>query len=325
MLWRITAICCIAFSLLSCQTSAPFIPADVIIADAHGGGSVIDFNNSETILASGGWSGYIRLWKMPDGTKHAAWKAHKGEVTSLHFTGNDKLLISSGYDGFIKIWSTSTGKLVKQINTLHTIHTTEIDELRNLIISGHINGMIRIWRLTTLSPLKQRKQHNSPVKAIAFHDNIIASSGSGGDVMLWPGSAPSSKLPSPFSAVRSLSFAENGRILLGGGWFNLYRWTLNENKLQVLDTEHRGIIRNMQLLDNDSTLATISRQTDSAVLFLDPQTGAVKQRFQSHDLCGVDVTVSRHQKFLATTSDDASVRIWWLHKLPETEPSDSGH
>jgi len=61
-------------------------------------------------------------------------------------------------------------------------------------------------------------------------------------------------------------------------------------------------------------LATISRQTDSAVLFLDPLTGVSKKRFQSHDLCGVEITVSRNRNFLATTSDDSSIKIWRLNK-----------
>jgi len=305
------------FFLISCQVSPPFIPADVIIEDAHGGGSVLRFNHSETILASGGWSGFIRLWNIPDGTKRFSWKAHIGEVTGVYFSNNDNMIISSGHDGFINIWST-TGKLLQQINTLYSIRSMVINETHDLIVTGHIDGIIRTWKLTSLSALKQRKQHNSPVRSVAFstHNNMIASSGSGGDIMLWPKSEPSIKLPSTFGDIRSLTFTKNGQILLGSGWFNLYRWTLNDYKLQSLDTEHRGIIRNMALLDNEATLATISRQTDSAVLFLDAETGALKQRFQSHDLCGVDVTISKNQNFMATSSDDASVRLWWLKNIP---------
>ena len=314
MAWKVTISFFIIFCLASCQTSNPAVPSNVIIEDAHGGGSVVKFNENETILASGGWSGYIRLWKIPEGTKKYAWKAHEGEVTGLYYADNDKLIISSGYDGFIKIWSTLTGQLKQQVNTSHAIQTMAIDEQSDLIITGHIDGRVRTWQLTTLSLLQQRKQHHSPVRAVAYHahNGMIASSGSAGDVLLWPESAASINLPSPFSDIRTLTFAENGQILLGGGWFNLYRWTLHDQKLHILDTEHRGIIRNMELLDDDTTLATISRQTDSAVLFLDAATGAVKKRFQSHDLCGRDVTVSKNQHFLATTSDDASVRIWWL-------------
>lgn len=317
MLRKIVTICFIVLCLISCQISPPSVPANIIIEDAHGGGSVVEFNNNETLLASAGWSGYIRLWNIPDGTYHHSWKAHQGEVTGLNFINNDKLIVSSGYDGFIKIWSINNGQLEKQIDSSASIRSMAIDDKHNLIVTGHADGFVRAWNLKTLALIKQRKQHNSPVRSVALNNdnNMIASSGSGGDVILWPMSAPSIKLPSPFTDIRTLTFSENGQILLGGGWFNLYRWTIQDQKVQILNTEHRGIIRNMVLIDEGETLATISRQTDSSVLFLDSLTGEVKQRFQSHDLCGVDVTVSSNQNYMATTSDDASVRIWWLNKI----------
>ena len=89
----------------------------------------------------------------------------------------------------------------------------------------------------------------------------------------------------------------------------LYRWNPASGELASLKTEHRGIINNIQFTP-DGQLASISRQTDSAVLFLDPLSGETSARFQKHDLCGVAVNVSPDGRYLATTSDDASVRIW---------------
>ena len=322
MFLKISIIHLFLFSLISCQSLAPSIPANVIIENAHGGGSVVKFNNSETILASGGWSGFIRLWETPKGTKIHSWKAHEGEITGLFFSNNDKQIISSGYDGSIKLW-TANGELIKERNALPTILSLVVIEEQELIITGHNNGMVQTWNLSDLAPLEQRKQHNSPVRSVAYSEqtHMIASSGSNGDVMLWPQSEPSIKLLSSFTDIRTLIFTQNGQVLLGGGWFDLYRWTLQDKKLLILDTEHHGIIRNMDLLDNGTTVATISRQTDSAVLFLNSQNGMVKQRFQSHDLCGTDIAVSKNQSYLATTSDDASVRIWWLNQLSPVDTS----
>ena len=82
--------------------------------------------------------------------------------------------------------------------------------------------------------------------------------------------------------------------------------------LTTMATEHYGIIKSVQYTGKGESLATISRQTDSSVYFLDPLSGAVTRRFQQHDLCGADVSVSPDGRYLATTSDDASVRIWVL-------------
>jgi len=84
----------------------------------------------------------------------------------------------------------------------------------------------------------------------------------------------------------------------------------------VLATEHTGVLKALRITIDGRRLASISRHTDSLVAFLDPNTGATLQRFQRHRLCGADVAVSEDGRYLAATSDDASVRLWDLHQLP---------
>jgi len=304
-----------ALSLLlsSCQLVKPFVPADVIIEDAHGGGSLVRFNAQETILVSGGWAGKLRFWHLPAGTAGISWQAHDDELTGASFIQHDEALVTTGYDGWIKRWSAS-GTLLQQVDTHSAIRSMVLDEAEDVLITGHVDGSVRVWRLQDLRLMAQKHHHAKDIRAVTWYGpkKWIASSSFDGTVWLWPLGKPPVKLETPPSDARTLSFAEGGKTLLGGGWFHLFRWSLQNQTLQVVKTEHAGIIRNMQLVQQGKTLATISRQTDSAVLFLDPNTGKVKQRFQSHDLCGADVTVSRRHRFMATTSDDASVRIWRL-------------
>ena len=97
----------------------------------------------------------------------------------------------------------------------------------------------------------------------------------------------------------------------GGSWFRLFRWNLQDGALTILPTQHHGIIKSVEYVSN-GVLATISRQTDSSVYFLDPASGETLRSFQRHELCGGDITISPEGRYLATTSDDASVRIWVL-------------
>lgn len=116
-------------------------------------------------------------------------------------------------------------------------------------------------------------------------------------------------LPLPPTVARTLVFSADGGELYGAGWFKLFRWEIAARRLTVLPTEHRGVINALFLQPNGS-LASISRQTDSAVLSIDPGNGKTLKRMQAHQLCGADIAASRDGRFLATTSDDASVRIW---------------
>ena len=74
----------------------------------------------------------------------------------------------------------------------------------------------------------------------------------------------------------------------------------------------------MQFVNGGDELATISRQTDRSVYLLDPKSGEVIRKFRQHELCGAAVAVSGDGRYLGTTSDDASVRIYDLGKSTET-------
>ena len=130
--------------------------------------------------------------------------------------------------------------------------------------------------------------------------------------MLWTEDGSVRPLATPPADAWTLAFSPDGQTLSGGTWFRLYRWDLDDGTLTTIATEHHGIIKSIQYIDNGNELASISRQTDSAVYFLDAESGEVKRRFQRHDLCGGDIAVSPDGRFLATTSDDSSVRFWLL-------------
>ena len=100
----------------------------------------------------------------------------------------------------------------------------------------------------------------------------------------------------------------------------MFRWDLQTGALTSLPTEHHGLIRSLQMSPDGAYIASISRQTDSNVLFLDPNKGEVTRRFDKHDLCGAYVAVSPDGQFLASTSDDATIKLWNLNapaNLPE--------
>jgi len=79
-----------------------------------------------------------------------------------------------------------------------------------------------------------------------------------------------------------------------------------------LNTPHKGIIASLAWSPATRELMSISRQTDSSVLALDPESGALRKNYGKHDLCGASVAVTADGRYRITTSDDASVRIWHL-------------
>ena len=314
--WSMLAI--FALSLHGCAAT-PSIPSNLILNDAHTIATIVAFDERSQTLASGGSEGGIRLWRLPDGNRLAAWKAHTDSVEGLAFVDNDRTLLSSSYDGTLARW-TLAGKLLERITTPSPITSMAVDENHGRVITGHGDGYVRQWRLANLELLSTLPVHRGKIRVVTYHaaNGQLASSGTDGQVYLWHDGEQPRRLPTPPTDARGLTFSPDGKWLTGGGWFKLFRWHLADGSLQALNTEHHGIIQSLDYSRDGNTLASISRQLDSAVYFLDAQTGAVTRRFQPHDLCGTYARLSPDERYLATASDDASVRIWDLqHPLPE--------
>jgi WD40 repeat protein len=308
------ALLLLATGLLSaCSAKYVTEPADVIHERAHSGGSVVAFARSGEFMVSGGWEGAVQLWRMPDGERTARWHAHTDSVNGLAFVGADWRVLSAGYDGVLAEW-TLGGQPVRRIQTPAPVTHMVASESRDRVVTGHADGSVRVWRLADFSLLDTRTVHRGAVRAVAMDPGSrrYASSGSDGAVFAWEEVGAARALDDPPMDAWSLVFSPDGGQLYGGTWFRLLRWDLGDGALASLPTAHHGIIRSLQFTEGGATLASISRQTDSAVYFLDPGTGAVTRRFQKHDLCGASVAVSPQGRYLATTSDDASVRIWVL-------------
>ena len=289
--------------------------ADVTLEDAHSGGSALAISPDSRILASGGKSGWLRLWRLDGGKALARWRAHKRTVNGIHFIRGGRRLISASFDGMIAEWDLE-GRLKREWQTPSPILSLVADSKSNIVLTGHGDGQVRLWRLSTSELLHAWQIHDGYIKAVALDAarGRFAASGHDGELAYWKiGVNPRYFDQSSYSSA-TLEFSPEGRYLYGAGWFSLYRWELASGVLQKLKTEHFGRINRIAFMPDGKRLASISRQTDSAVLILDGATGKTVRRFQKHDLCGAVVTVSRDGRYMATTSDDASVRIWDLKK-----------
>ncbi len=309
----------LAFTLImvtaACQLRESGRAADVVINDAHGGGSMLAFSPDGRLLASGGWGGRLRLWSLPSGRPAGTWQAHDETVNGAAFVRGGREIVSAGYDGWLRRWNLR-GKRLAQRRTPSPVTHMQVDEQADRLLTGHADGFVRLYRLSDFHLLGQRHLHDGAVRAVARHHATgqWASSGHDGRVFVWRELARVRRLPDPPTDARTLAFNPDGRILTGGGWFRLFRWRLADGRLRTLPTPHRGIIQTLQYTADGRGIFTISRQTDSSVLLLDPRSGRLIRRFRQHDLCGGYLRLSPDGHWLATTSDDASVRIWHLKR-----------
>lgn len=296
------------YTVLAACSMQPSIPPNVTIEDAHSGGNMVAFSPNGRLLASVGWDGQARVWGLPDGAMLASWQAHDGDATGVAFV-SEQALVTGGEDGRVAKWR-SDGVLVSEVETPSSVRYLAVDG--TLLVTGHRDGTVRRWDALSLTVQSGSPIHDGAVHAVAAHQasGFTASSGTDGRVFLVDADGRIRELERPPVDAWTLIFSPDGNRLSGGGWFKLYNWDTKEGAIDVRDTPHWGIVKGMDYLPDGQTLATISRQTDSSVHFINGESGELVERYKAAPLCGADVRVSPDGRYLATTSDDASVRIW---------------
>lgn len=298
--------------LTGCATGQPELQPNVIMERTlQDGGSALGVDPQSTRVIGGGWDGTVQVWRLVDGKELARWRAHQGTVHGAVFLDQDHIL-TAGYDGGVMLWDPK-GKQLASYGAGSPITAFDIAADLRTFVTGHSDGYVRWWQTEGVKPLGQMNVHEgAEVLAVAMHPNgtMAASSDDDGRVALV---APDGKfrwLDEPPTDALTLTFAREGSGLYGAGWFNLFRWASAGDKVQVLDTDHRGEIKRITFTPDGRELASISRQTDSAVLLLDPESGRTLREVGKHDLCGGVVTLSPDGRYLVSTSDDATVRVW---------------
>ncbi len=287
------AVLALAAGLCLAGCAMPSIPPSVALEDVHNNGYALAFDSRSSTLASGGSEGRIRLWHLPEGREIAGWQAHTGSAQGMHFLDQDRELLSAAYDRTIALW-TRDGRLLKRVVTPSPVTDMAADEAAGLIVTGHRDGHVRLWRLEDFSLIGDLPLHRGAVHAVALRarDRQLASSGTDGRVFYWHlGNTTPRALPAPPTDAWRLAFAPDGAVLMGGGWFKLFRWRLADGSLTVLPTPHHGLVKSISYSPDGRELATIGRQTDSSAFLLDARSGALIERFQPHELCGTYIHI----------------------------------
>jgi WD40 repeat protein len=309
----------LAATIAGCA-GAPTVAPRLILETGTLKRSIVAFNANATALASAEANGEITVWSLPDGQLQRHWRAHTGSVHGLTLLPGDRVL-SASYDGSLALW-TGAGELLRREPAPAPITDAAVHVAEDLIVTGHTDGRVRRWRISDLQFIESVHPHRGGVRAVAYNapTQRYASSGHDGAVYVWRQGEPLRALTAPPTDARDLAFTPDGARLYGASWFKVFRWDLADGALTIQNTEHLGIITSIDLSADGRRLATISRETDSAVQILDTATGAPLVRLQSHELCGAYVRLSPGERFLATTSDDATVRVWDLAEISAGVP-----
>jgi WD40 repeat protein len=275
------------------------------------------FSPDQTILATGGMDGQIRLWQVSDGKQIHAWQAHKDWIRHVTFSPDGKLIASCSNDRSVKIWKILDWENIHCLYNLQG-HTDWVWSARFIAAKGILflisvsqDRTARVWNINFGKFMFAFHQPNELVWAVAFSNNgrTIASS-STEYVKLW--NVWTKKCLKTFTdkadRVRALAFHPNGKILVGSDDFQIKIWDLKSGEcINHFPVAPNSAIWSLSFSPNGQQL--ISAGTDKIQVW-NANTWQPLITL-SEPQCRIrSIAYNSDQTMIAVGSDDQQVRIW---------------
>lgn len=297
-----------ALFLPGCSNLSQAERATAIFSQAHEfGASAIAFSPDSRVLVSGGHQGNLRLWDVQRKAALAEMPMHGGEVRALLFLSNKTF--ASGTD---------TGTLMLKEGTRTITEKRGLSPVTSLacmnthLISGHNDGWLRIWD-ENLRETARLKFDQGVVALSTYKDRLAV--GLDKQILILDSTLKIvSILDTGGSRPHDLQFSPDGKTLAAGNWFNLSTWDLATGKRQLHGTEHLGLLTSVAYSPDGRHIVSLGRDTDSAIRMIDTVNYQVERRYEAHALCGAMIRYSPDGRWMASASDDESVRLYDLNQ-----------
>lgn len=228
-----------------------------------------------------------------------------------------KSIVSGWNDGKIRAFLPQSGKLLYTINDAHINGVTAIASNKdsNRIVSGGMNGEVRIWKLGKQSQTIEAslKEHRSRVWSIQINnlnDRAISAS-SDGSCIIWDIKS-FTRIACMFESTMFkdlIYYPDNSQILTCGSNKKITYWdSCDAEEIRMLDGSIEGEITSLSITKSGETFASVGE--DMLLKIWDYETGKCNYIGVGHSSTINKVKISPNQEFIVTAGNDGSIFFW---------------
>jgi WD40 repeat protein len=263
---------------------------------------------------------------QPDTLEHLALvreqPAHAGAIYAVRFSDAGSLLYSVGEDGVLRRWRMADGALAAEFQLFQTDSSAAAflgDELA--LVAGDVAQVVLFDLVTGTEVLRfaapeavtsvnflPKTDPTAPQFALGYESGraqVFAT----GDA----GSPPATLLDVQFrrgdTAVLGLDFSADGQTLITAHrGSNILLWDATSGERLNRLTRHGGDVLSVQRLPDGGGFASTS--ADNSIRFFALDTAEQTQVFRGHQFNVAQVAFNATATLMASTGQDATVRVW---------------